>query len=683
MKKKMLTMAFAVRIFVAVFLVVAVAWQAEAVITGPTNITIKHTCISMPDGAVSAPTATGCPANTIKMWLPSNNDAVLPDTGLLAPGSFVISADEGDSLTINLSNELAIPVSLVISGQVLTPNNGPVWFTDIADPYTSMTFSGIRPPGNVTSRVRSFSHEAPAGAPGAPGAATAYTWPSLKPGTYLILSGTHPSLQVQMGIYGVLIVRAAGGGPYAGITAPAQEVTLLFSEIDPAIHNSADDAAMVATTPTIPSTNVFYPKYFLINGKAFPGNNPIPIGAAGSTTLLRFANAGLDTYVPLLQGQNMLVIAEDGYLKPVELRPVDGSLNRYSVDLHAGKTFDALLTNPAAGYIPLYDRRLYLSNAAQAPGGMLTYLEVPDGAPQTLTVSTTGGTGTGKVAAESVPGGIFCDSSIIPPATGATDCTQAYNTGTQLKLVGYPNPGSLLNGWGVTCDFVTASNECIVTMNEAKNVVANFKAFAAVQLITPNGGGSIPAGSLYPVTWGAPANAVKFRLRYSIDGGNTWILINNNITGNSYNWLVPTIRGQKNAKVQVTGYNANNVAVGSDASNTPFSINIVTVTSPAAGSSWSSGVGQAFVPVTWVTNGAAGIVKTIVIQYSKNNGTTWLPVETLDNAGGQYDTGGTVNWQIEPTVNGNKPNSFVRVTLKDAAGNVFARDKSGKFTITP
>ena len=57
--------------------------------------------------------------------------------GLLAPGSFVITADEGDSLTITLSNELAIPVSLVIPGQVMTPNNGPVWFTDIAHPYTS------------------------------------------------------------------------------------------------------------------------------------------------------------------------------------------------------------------------------------------------------------------------------------------------------------------------------------------------------------------------------------------------------------------------------------------------------------------------------------------------------------------------------------------------------------------
>jgi hypothetical protein len=75
-------------------------------------------------------------------------------------------------------------------------------------------------------------------------------------------------------------------------------------------------------------------------------------------------------------------------------------------------------------------------------------------------------------------------------------------------------------------------------------------------------------------------------------------------------------------------------------------------------------------------------VKTIVIEYSKNNGTTWLPVATLDNASGLYNTGGTYNWQISPTVPAAKPNSFVRVTLKDAGGNVIARDRSGKFTIT-
>jgi hypothetical protein len=676
MKKNTLIKAYTMWVFVALFLMIAVAWRAEAVINGPTNITIKHACISMPDGAVIAPTGTACPEGTIKMWLPA--DA----TGLLAPGNFVITADEGDNLTVTLSNELAIPVSLVIPGQVMTPNNGPVWFTDIAAPYTSTTFSGIRPAGDVTSRVRSFSHEAPAGAPGAPGAAMTYTWPSLKTGTYLILSGTHPALQVQMGINGVLIVRAAGGSPYAGIAAPDQEVTLLFSEIDPAIHNNADDKAMVAATPTIPSTNVFYPKYFLINGKAFPGNNPIPIGAAGSTTLIRFANAGLDTYVPLLQEQNMLVIAEDGYLKPANLRPNNGSLNRYSIDLHAGKTFDALLTNPAAGYIPLYDRRLYLSNAAEAPGGMLTYLEVGGPGPNTLTVATNGGTGTGKVAAESLPGGIYCDSNV----TGS-DCTQEYLADTQVKLVGYPNPGSLLmsspNGW-TGCDIVTNANDCIVTMNAAKNVIANFQSFTALKLINPNGGESIPSGEFYTIAWGAPANAVKFRLRYSLNGGTTWILINDNIIGNSHNWHVPAVRNnQKNVKVQVTGYKANGAVVGSDVSNATFSIDVVTVTSPAAGQTWSSGVGQLAVPVTWVSYAPAGVVKAIVIDYSKNNGGKWLPVTTLDNTGGLYDTGGTFNWQIDPTVPSNKPKSFVRVTLKDAAGNVFARDKSGKFTITP
>jgi len=115
-----------------------------------------------------------------------------------------------------------------------------------------------------------------------------------------------------------------------------------------------------------------------------------------------------------------------------------------------------------------------------------------------------------------------------------------------------------------------------------------------------------PRVAFTTVTWGAPANAVKFRLRYSIDGGNTWILINKNITSTSHNWAVPTVRGnKKNAKVQVTGYRANGNVVGSDASNATFSINVVTVTSPAAGESWSSGVGELAVPITWVSNPAA------------------------------------------------------------------------------
>lgn len=512
MKRKILTNAYAAWVLVAVFLAIGFAWQAHAQPVGPTNITIKHACISMPDGTVTAATGTqavSCPAGTIKMWLPADNTAVPPATGLLAPGSFVITAAAGDNLSITVTNELTVPVSLVIPGQALSNNAGPVWFSDVTNPYTSATATGSRPtPANAADpedpaykyRVRSFVHETPPGSPGLPGAAATYTWNNLKAGTYLILSGTHPSLQVQMGIYGVLIVKAAGGAPYTGIATPAQEVTLLFSEIDPVIHNAADDTLMVAVPPTIPSTNDFKPKYFLINGKAFPGGNPIPIGATGSTTLLRFANAGLDTYVPLLQNQYMQVIAEDGYLKPANLR-----FNRYSVDLHAGKTFDALLTNPAAaGYIPLYDRRLYLSNASQAPGGMMTYLEVGGPGGNLLTVATNGGTGTGNVTAISMPGGINCDSSVV-----GSDCTQEYFAGTQVKLAAEANQGSQLNpppnGW-TGCDSLTLANECLVTMNGAKNVTASFtltttpSASTFLTLKRPNSG-RVKRSKAYKIKW--------------------------------------------------------------------------------------------------------------------------------------------------------------------------------------
>jgi FtsP/CotA-like multicopper oxidase with cupredoxin domain len=562
----------------------------------------------------------------------------------------------------------------VIPGQVISDSTGPVWFADIANPYTSVIATGSRPPPTTANdpedpaykyRVRSFSHEAPAGAPGAPGAATAYTWNNLKPGTYPILSGTHPSLQIQMGIYGILIVRAGGGVPYAGIPAPAQEVTLLFSEIDPAIHNSADDTAMVATPPAIPSTNVFHPTYFLINGKAFPSNDPIPIGEAGSTTLLRFVNAGLDTYVPLLQGQNMLVIAEDGYLKPANLR-----FNRYSVDLHAGKTFDALLTNPAEGYIPLYDRRLYLSNAAQAPGGMLAYLQVGEPNPL-LTVATNGG---GKVVAESLPGGIHCDSFVAE-----SNCTQDYLAGTELKLVGYPATTGSSFGW-TGCDSVTAANECLVTMSEAKNVTANFQggpSGAVMTLFTPNGGETLASGSTHTIRWAGPASAVTFRLQLSLNNGRagTWKTIANNLTTNSYDWIVPGSFGNRSAcRIRVVGLNAANRPAGQDVSDAPFKIEVVKVISPNGGEAL---VSAAQTTITWQTNTTASPVTGVRLSYSTNGGRRWRVITTITTG----DPGSYV-WTV-PTVTVANGNVKVRVMLLNGTRNLGVDASDAVFSITP
>jgi FtsP/CotA-like multicopper oxidase with cupredoxin domain len=114
-----------------------------------------------------------CDATFINCDLPSETDAPGPQ----------IHVSTADTLTIHLKNTLDTPVSIAIPGQA---GGG--------DPEWSMDGQGRR-------RVQSLTHET------APGLTADYTWSSLRPGTYLYQSGTHPSIQVPMGLYGALIVH--------------------------------------------------------------------------------------------------------------------------------------------------------------------------------------------------------------------------------------------------------------------------------------------------------------------------------------------------------------------------------------------------------------------------------------------------------------------------------------------
>src|SRR5205823_3997216 len=49
-------------------------------------------------------------------------------------------------------------------------------------------------------RVQSFSTEVAVGTP------ASLTWKAPRPGTYLLESGTHPSIQGPMGLYGIVVV---------------------------------------------------------------------------------------------------------------------------------------------------------------------------------------------------------------------------------------------------------------------------------------------------------------------------------------------------------------------------------------------------------------------------------------------------------------------------------------------
>ena len=262
-----------------------------------------------------------------------------------------MTATEGGSLTVNLRNCLSEPVSVFIPGQLKA---------------TTFRFGPFNTDGsraNPRERVRSFDAETDRNTEGS------YTWTGVKEGTYLYHSGTHPQVQVQMGLYGALTV-----GNY-GI---ANEATLVYSEIDPALHAAV--AGATYGTPAYPSTFDYKPRYFLINGEAYPNTADV-LAVTSTDVLLRFVNAGLKTHVPTLGGGlYMDLIAEDGNSYPFPM-------TQYNVELSAAKTIDARLNVGADGRYALYDRALSLTNGVEVDGvwvtdtggGMLTYIDAAPG----------------------------------------------------------------------------------------------------------------------------------------------------------------------------------------------------------------------------------------------------------------------------------------------------------------
>jgi FtsP/CotA-like multicopper oxidase with cupredoxin domain len=316
--------------------------------------------VAMPDGT------------SVPMWGYALTDSSYGPGSATVPGP-ALTVPPGDStLTVHLKNTLPETTSLVIPGQVATMT--PVWDDGS---------SGPRP--SVGARVRSFTHEAPVG-----GGTADYTWDSVQPGSYLYHSGTHPQVQVQMGLYGGVTHDTAAGQAYAGVNYD-NEVTLLFSEIDPALHAAvADGSYGTANGPT--STFDYQPKYFLINGQPYAaGAAPLATLPAGQRTLLRFLNAGLQTHVPVIHGQYLQMIAEDGNPYPWPANP----RQQYSVLLPAAKTVDAILTpklepGAATTRYTVYDRRLNLTSGNTPDGGMLASLEVSgSGAAPAITSSPT------------------------------------------------------------------------------------------------------------------------------------------------------------------------------------------------------------------------------------------------------------------------------------------------------
>src|SRR6266446_5621508 len=407
------------------------------------NLTAQATTTTLPDGTVvpmwgySCGTAVALSTASCANLNPNAPAAIGTTPAGWSP--VVITVPTGQALTINLTNSLSflngnsVPTSLVIVGQ-LGGGLGDLTQRTTTDPpdhsnaqqvtWPVATPGPANTPPTQGRRVQSFSTEVAAGTTTALTFGTLTT--PLRPGTYLIESGTHPSIQCPMGLYGMLVVTAAPAGTTAGTAYPAvgttpavmynADVNLLLSEIDP-VQNNAVNAAVntlgfletnvwsgqpggcgnpssgAAYQTCYPPAVNYSPLYYLFNGAGFDKSNStnslfaaLPATGVTGNVLVRFVNAGLRMHIPSIVGSQIgtavlpalppsgfSLIAEDG-------NPLPGIPRIQSeVFLPAGKTYDVMINVPTAvgTALPVFDRQLSLSgNGTARDAGMLAYIGI-------------------------------------------------------------------------------------------------------------------------------------------------------------------------------------------------------------------------------------------------------------------------------------------------------------------
>src|SRR6266478_74265 len=357
---------------------VAFGQQVVNLSAGPTSVTLPdgstvpmwgYTCTSVTGTALASGSQTCTALN------PHAPAAIGTTPAGWSP--VVITVPTGQALTINLTNNLTfqpptptggtaplantVPTSLMIVGQLGGGLGGaPTTTTSPTHPSQVVTWStvGSSPaftPPPQGARVQSFGTEvAAAGSTlvtGQVASGSALTWTAPRPGTYLLESGTHPSIQGPMGLIGMLVVTAAPAGTAVGTAYPGSaagvtpvvpavtynaDIDLLLSEIDP-VQNRAVNTAVntagfgetnvwsgqpgqcgnpgspvgVVNTCYPPAVN-YTPLYYLFNGVAFSKTNaaaslfPTSLGTAAApvtgTVLVRLVNAGLRMHVPSIIG---------------------------------------------------------------------------------------------------------------------------------------------------------------------------------------------------------------------------------------------------------------------------------------------------------------------------------------------------------------------------------------------
>ena len=251
--------------------------------------------------------------------------------------------NQGDTVTINLSNALTVTAGAVPNVSMVFPGQD----------VTASCTTGTCADGTLTMEAEND------------GDVVSYTFTATNAGTYMYHSGTNPGLQVEMGLTGALIVRPATAGQAYGHVDTAFDYEELFvlSEMDPRIH-----AEVEFNGPDTPELQAlldnYVSNYWFINGRTAPDNfsgtyvnwlptqpyNSVPRMHPGDKLLMRVIGAGRDMHPFHHHGEHASIIAVDGRM--LESAPGMGPDLRTSVFTTPsipGKTSDGIFEWTGAG----------------------------------------------------------------------------------------------------------------------------------------------------------------------------------------------------------------------------------------------------------------------------------------------------------------------------------------------
>ena len=353
----------------ALFLVAA-AHAAVPGITGPTfNLTAQTAFLNQPDGSSVYSWGYGC-NGTPTGTAPAAMTVTCPS--MQVPGPTLI-VTEGQTVTVNLLNGLPAAAG-----------------------NTSILFPGFV----VTS---SCSATTPVGQPGlltceaASGGSVTYTFVASSPGTHAYYSGTQGDLQIEMGLYGAVVVLPSSvpaactaglpvtnpGGNAAAkaawketdfrLAAAAfdsdkscydREYLFQWAEMDANIHKTAlaqvkalngCTVGAVGCSLNVP-TEPYHPAYFIINGRSMPDlmdanfaaeyphqpYNGNPHMHLGEMTLVRSIGQGRWQHPFHEHANHVRILARDGNMQLAPNGLDLAGLLMFNTDTTPGEAFDGI-----------------------------------------------------------------------------------------------------------------------------------------------------------------------------------------------------------------------------------------------------------------------------------------------------------------------------------------------------